>query len=675
MQKRLRNKKLTQQSTASLGEEKTSDNTTEVTPKPVVEETASATTAPAEEAPAPAPAPAEESAPAPAEEAAPAPAEEAAPAPVEEAAPAPAEEAAPAPAEEAEAAPAPAEEAEAAPAPAEEAAPAPAEEAEAAPAPAEEAEPAPAEEAAPAPAEEAAPAPAEEAEAAPAEEAAPAPAEEAEPTPVEEAPVEESKPEPVVEVPVKPPPPPPKPKVYDPRHPEWLQINGKRIYGKYVPVIKPRNPNDGVEIKSIQNREQHINKYLRDDCEILKLDSCPFSVLLENDMNNRDIKIFRLEECIPSGTGTQYPNVIFKNTKNMYYPLQDKNVRSTFVNNYEKDQMMYQFRRQRIRKKINDSVFYFIYNTDNYFCFLYDAVPYLHSFLALRSQQPRIKLLMQYNDIENKTFKPYVLPILELLGITQKDIVMLSSDTKYRRIYISSSYTHDEGYHDEPRAEIFKLYKRISDAAYEKLKNNLPALPKKIFVSQHKNMTDKFAKMAEPVPYKRKFTNETEFIEYTNSKKCKEIFVEDSNFTVLEKIVMFSKAEVVIGQMGETVANVLFCPKTTRFVSIVTPTYLIRFPRFRYCYKNTDIKYFTKTEQVETTDFKTYMKVQRKTDVHGIIATVTNVINNDSSKIEYVDENGEKQEEIIDNDRFIKKDEGVNSPWKIDMDAVRLLKL
>ena len=460
-----------------------------------------------------------------------------------------------------------------------------------------------------------------------------------------------------------PPPPPPKPKPkpkpkpekkYDPRRPEWLQIKGKRIYGPYVPVIKPRNPDDGVEIRSIQEKPSHINKYIKDDCEILKLSSTPFSVLLENDMNNRDIKIHRLEECVPSGVGVQYPNVIFKSTSKLFYPLQDENVRSTFINTYEKDQMMYKFRRQTIRKKLNDSVFYFIYNMENYFCFLYDAVPYLHSFLELRKQQPRIKLLMQYSDVENKTFKSYVMPILELLGITQKDIVMLSSETKYRRIYISSSYTHDEGYHDEPRAEIFKLYKKISDAAYEKLKNNLPVLPKKIFVSEHKNMTDKFAKMAEPKPYIRKFTNETDFIEYTNQKKCKEIFVEDTTFSLLEKIIMFSKADVVIGQMGETVANALFSPSTTRFISIVTPTYLIRFPRFRYCYKNTDIKYFTKTEQVETSKFKTYMKVQKKTDVYGIIATVTEVVNEQTSKIEYIDENGTKQEETIENDKSIK---------------------
>ena len=69
------------------------------------------------------------------------------------------------------------------------------------------------------------------------------------------------------------------------------------------------------------------------------------------------------------------------------------------------------------------------------------------------------------------------------------------------------------------------------------------------------------------------------------------------------------------------------------------------------------------------------MKVQKKTDVYGIIATVTEVVNEQTSKIEYIDENGTKQEETIENDKYIKKDEGVDSPWKIDMTAVKNLKL
>ena len=69
------------------------------------------------------------------------------------------------------------------------------------------------------------------------------------------------------------------------------------------------------------------------------------------------------------------------------------------------------------------------------------------------------------------------------------------------------------------------------------------------------------------------------------------------------------------------------------------------------------------------------MKVQKKTDVYGIVATVTEVINEQTSKIEYIDENGTKKEETIENDRYIKKDEGVDSPWKIDMTAVKNLKL
>ena len=66
---------------------------------------------------------------------------------------------------------------------------------------------------------------------------------------------------------------------------------------------------------------------------------------------------------------------------------------------------------------------------------------------------------------------------------------------------------------------------------------------------------------------------------------------------------------------------------------------------------------------------------KKKTDVHNIVATITKIIDDKNSKIEYVDENGEKKEETIQNSNYIKKDEGVDSPWKIDMTALKGLKI
>lgn len=480
--------------------------------------------------------------------------------------------------------------------------------------------------------------------------------------------------------PKPPPPPPPAPKIYDIRHPKWLRVNGVDYEDITKVPKKVRDPSAvAFDVKGIQNREIHINYNKKGLFEITPLGNCVYTTLYENDEKNRDIKIFRLEDCISCGTFDNYPNIVFKKQKQTYYPLQDKNIRSTFKNCYEKNHMMLNFKEKtQIRKKVNESVFYFIYNTQNLFCFLYDAVPYLISFFELKKKFPTIKLLMQYCDEENKTFQPFIWPILNLLGIEEKDVKMLSSETRYRNIYISSSYTHDEGYHDIPRKEIYDLYNKISEAAAEKIKSDIPTLPKKIYASTHKNMQEKFEKMSkQPENYARRyFTNEKEFIEeYTVKNKFKEVFQDLGEYSILQKIVMFARADSVIGQLGEELAYVLFCQKTTKLILIVTPVYLHTFPRFRYCYNHTNHKYFTKTEQTEETTFKLYMKVQSKTEINDIVATVTTTNNTtDRISIEYTDINGEFKTENVDSDNYIKIDEGVDSPWKINLEALKTLK-
>ena len=85
-------------------------------------------------------------------------------------------------------------------------------------------------------------------------------------------------------------------------------------------------------------------------------------------MNNRDIKIHRLEECVPSGVSVQYTNVIFKSTSKLFYPLQDENVRSTFINTMKRSNGGNLD--DKILEKIKRLCFHFIYNMKNYFCFL-----------------------------------------------------------------------------------------------------------------------------------------------------------------------------------------------------------------------------------------------------------------------------------------------------------------
>ena len=69
------------------------------------------------------------------------------------------------------------------------------------------------------------------------------------------------------------------------------------------------------------------------------------------------------------------------------------------------------------------------------------------------------------------------------------------------------------------------------------------------------------------------------------------------------------------------------------------------------------------------------MKVQNKTEIDNIIATVSSTNNTtDRISIEYTNKDGEFKTENVDSDNYIKKDEGVDSPWKINLEALKAVK-
>ena len=71
---------------------------------------------------------------------------------------------------------------------------------------------------------------------------------------------------------------------------------------------------------------------------------------------------------------------------------------------------------------INIPVFYFVYNTDNYYHFIYDTLPYLITFNHLRSNIPNLKLLMNYPNKSMDNFYLFVKEFLEILDITTEFI-------------------------------------------------------------------------------------------------------------------------------------------------------------------------------------------------------------------------------------------------------------
>ena len=240
---------------------------------------------------------------------------------------------------------------------------------------------------------------------------------------------------------------------------------------------------------------------------------------------------------------------------------------------------------------------------------------------------------------------------------------MANNETKYDEIYISTSYTHDIDSNLPPRKEIFDFYKEIVNIVqgkYEKIKT-----PKKIYISRRTWLHNDFSNIGTNYTTRRKLVNENELVEKLLKEGYEEVFTE--KLTIIEKIQYFSNATNVIGAIGGGIANVLFSPKTTKLIAIISPTFLELNNRFKFCLNTVKVYYDMNTKHIEDTEFKTYMRV--KTKDNKIIGEIEKIYDNkllisytDGSNTGWNSQNDYKKMELSIND-VEKLDNGLNSPW------------
>ena len=388
------------------------------------------------------------------------------------------------------------------------------------------------------------------------------------------------------------------------------------------------------------------------------------------DENEREINIYKLENIIVTGINLYYPNVLLKTetkTDELVLPLLERTMSLKSGTIYEKYNMKYDFVENIINNKYTNPLFFFIYNTDNYFHFLYDSLPYLISYLQLKKDIPNIKLLMQFPNEQKNDFYPFIYEFLEILNITKKDIILIDKNTIYTEIYISTSYTHDIDSNLPPRREIYDFYQDMVSIVSQKLSKKIIKTPNKIYISRRTWLHNDFSNIGTNYTTRRKLVNEDELVIYLKSDGYEEIFTE--NLTTIEKIVYFANATHIVGAIGGGISNVLFSPKTTKLEVLVSPTFLDVNNRFKYSLDCVDVHYNYNSEHVENTEFKTYMRVKLKDGT--IVGEIENIMNNkllisytDGSNTGWNSENNYKQMEV--NIREVEKlDNGLNSPWKV----------
>lgn len=376
--------------------------------------------------------------------------------------------------------------------------------------------------------------------------------------------------------------------------------------------------------------------------------------------DGREINIYNIQDVITCGEFLFYPNILFYSTKDKeVYNVINERVMSLGdleeSGYYIKDQVNpYQI--------IEDPVFFFVYNTDNYYHFVYDALPYLISFKNLKKDIPDLKLLVSYPNPQKKELYLFVTEFLEILDITKDDLIFISDNHKYKNVYISNSYTHDGLSNDKPRKEIYEFYKELSDKCISNKE-----FPKKIYISRRTWIHNDFSNIGTNYTTRRKMENEDELVEYLITQGFVEVFTE--NLSTIDKIYMFKNCDVVVGAIGGGLCNMLF--SDAKLISIISPTFLDINSRFRYSFNN--VEYFMNTKHVETDKFKKYIRVKYK-DIVGEIVDVYE----DNVKISYTEDrvagwNSEMHYDdvIVDKEGCVLLDNGLNSSWIVDMEEFK----
>jgi hypothetical protein len=389
----------------------------------------------------------------------------------------------------------------------------------------------------------------------------------------------------------------------------------------------------------------------------------PYKIIFNKDNNNREIKVFNIKNTTIVSDDVYYPNVLLYSNNVLIDPLDEKIMSLKDVGNYKN----YSLEGSEDKQIVNPNpLFYFIYNFDNYYHFIYDTLPYLISYFELKKNVKNLKLLVSYPSKNKQEFYDFNLEFLSLIGINKNDIIISCKDTLYTDLYVSESFTHGVDSNLPPRNEIFDFYNNIVgnvNLDYE--------TPKKIYVSRRSWVHGNKKNIGTDYTNRRRLTNEDDLIDYLTNNGFSEIFTE--NLTTKEKIHIFKNAEIVVGPIGGGLCNLLFSPSNTNLISIVSPTFLEVNYRFIHSFNNVNTYYFKDTEHIEIGRIKTNMRVKYK----NIIGEVSN-ISDDYATIIYKDEfiagwsSNDKFKEIkcLISD-LSPIDDGLNSPWQINMNKFK----
>lgn len=390
-------------------------------------------------------------------------------------------------------------------------------------------------------------------------------------------------------------------------------------------------------------------------------DSSQFASPVFLETSERSIFISEFKNVLLSGRNIHYPNCLLQlNDSTIINPYDEKvmslNKDSFYDNNVWNGSLV------QPTETVNEPVFFFIYNVDNYFHFIYDTLPILNSYFEMKKTVPNLQIILQTSHPTKKELHPFVREFLQAVNVDSYSFA--KENTLYERIFVSTSYTHGGFSNSPPSPLAYTLWKSINPPTISE------TYPKRFYISRRTWIHGNTSNIGTNYTVKRKCMNEDLVVTVLRKYNIQEVFTELA--TTEQKIKLFSEAELVVGIIGGGMCNLLFAPPKTKSLCIVTPEFLEINERFKYSMENTTIQYSRSAELTPFSGkFSLYTRVKVKTT--GLIGEVLECKDTQvrvalsGNDVAGFSQDFPMREEWFQEDDLEALDKGLNSPFFVDI--------
>ena len=368
-----------------------------------------------------------------------------------------------------------------------------------------------------------------------------------------------------------------------------------------------------------------------------------------------------------TGRSIYYPNCLLQTGQQFINPY-DERVMSLQKDTFYDGDEWTPHNQIHATQTVHTPVFFFVYNVDNYYHFVYDTLPILAGYFFLLEQFPSLQLLIQTSHPSKKVLPKFVTEMLEGLGI--QSYRMAEANTIYEQMFVGTSLTHGRCSNSPPSPQAYSIWSRFQFPPHSRAK--------RFYVSRRSWLHGETANMGTNYTTRRKCVNETALVNLLKQYGIVEVFTEC--LSTESKVALFAQAELVVGVIGGGMCNLLFSPQITKSVCIVTPEFLTINERFKYSMDHTQITYLDCTKHIESPyKYTLYTRVKvtnPESPAYGQIGEIEEYLRDaycvrmSSNDIAGFSQDFALEARVLQEWELTPLDGGLNSPYVCDLEQV-----